>query len=153
MTRPCVIFVSLCLTTLIGCAAARDDKHPAQKALSQADYQALKQEFTQPTAGQVQRRSYPIKQGNPPLAALVPAGNSVRVVSAANGQLIAAGTTDRDAIVSVDPKTGVTLGRAKLAPGPIASAQPVAIYIESAPGVPRVSGSRSPASPTTAPSK
>ena len=115
----------------IGCASDESEKHPAQKALSKSDYEALRQEFTAPTAGQVQRRNYPVKQGNPPIAVLVPAGNSVRVINSADGRLIATGATDRDTVLSVDPKAGVTLGRDKLAGGPIASAQPVAIYFES----------------------
>ncbi len=142
MTRFPIILSCLFLS-MLGCAQAQDDTHPAQKALSKSDYQALKQEFSRPTGGQVQRRSYPIKQGNPPLVVLIPAGNSVRVIRAGDGQLIASGVTDRDTIVSVDPKAGVTLGLEKLAPGPIGSAQPVAIYIESVnPGMQQAAATR-----------
>jgi hypothetical protein len=150
MSRGSVIFCLVCVLIVCGCAH-EEDKHPAQRTMSKADYQALREEFSGTQGGKVQHRSYPIKQGNPPLAVLVPANNSVRVVDATTGALLAIGTTERDAIISVDPKAGITLGREELAPGPIASAQPVAIYIESTvmPG-PVGSGA---AHPATLPSK
>jgi hypothetical protein len=129
MIRSGVIFL-ICLATA-GCAShPEQEKHPAQKALSKSDYEALREEFKAPSGGTVQRRGYPIKQGTPPLAVLVPAQNSVRVINATNGALVAMGSTKRDAIVSVDVKAGVTLGRDKLARGPLPSAESYSIYIE-----------------------
>ena len=131
MTRLGVIFL-ICLA-VAGCTSPEEEKHPARKVLSKSDYQALRQEFKAPTGGTVQHRGYPIKQGTPPLAVLVPAENTVRVIDATNGQLIASGSTERDAVVSVDAKSGVTLGREKLAAGPLGSTVSYAIYIESTP--------------------
>ena len=154
MTRSGVIFL-ICLATTSCAPRAEQEKHPAQKALSKSDYEALRQEFKAPPGAAVQRRGYPIKQGTPPLAVLVPAQNSVRVIDAANGSLVATGVTERDAIVSVDATAGVTLGRQKLAAGPLGSSVSYAIYIESAPidiATRNGSGARVPTT-TTAPAK
>src|SRR4051812_34816728 len=111
MTRTSVIIFSICLAALasavgVGCVHQEEDKHPAQKVLSKSDYQAIRQEFSEPTGGKTQFRSYPVKQGKPPLAVLVPAGNAVRVINVASGTLIAVGETERDAIISVDASAG-----------------------------------------------
>jgi hypothetical protein len=152
MHRGSVIFCLLCLSLACGCAPAHEDKHPAQRTMSKSDYQALREEFSGSSAGKLQHHAYPIKQGNPPLAVLVPANNAVRVVDATTGVLLASGTTDRDAIVAVDAKAGITLGREELAAGPIPSAQPVAIYIETI-AMPGPVGPRSSARPATLPSR
>jgi len=159
MARTSVIIFSICLASLgavgVGCVHQKEDKHPAQKVLSKSDYQAIRQEFSEPTGGKTQFHSYPVRQGKPPLAVLVPAGNAVRVINAATGALIAVGETERDAIVSVDASAGVTLGQSRLAPGPIPSAGDIAIYIEQprpvmpgaapAPAAPRNSATTTPA--------
>jgi hypothetical protein len=137
----------ICLAA--GCAhRAEEEKHPAQKALSKSDYEALREEV-QIADGRhgCSGAGYPIRQGTPPLAVLVPAGNSVRVINADNGARGGKRDNQRDAIVSVDAKAGVTLGGAKLANGPLGSAQAYAIYIESV--NPNVAVSR----PTTLPAK
>ena len=129
MNRTCVIFSSVCFIAIIGCA--KDDS--AKHALSKSDRDALRAEFSHPAGGRVQTGSKPIVQGTLPLALLVRGGNSVWVLDVASGFQVAAGATDRDAILSVNAKTGVTLAGRNIAPGPLASADTYAIYVEPAP--------------------
>ncbi len=127
MTRALAI-LSICTALAPGCTSSSD--HPAQRDLSKSDYQALKQEFSQPVGGPVQRKTYPVAQGIPPLAYIVPGNSTIRVVDATDGDVIASASAPSQTVVSVDARRGVTVAGNVVARGPLASAHSYSIYVE-----------------------
>lgn len=111
-----------------GCTSSSE--HPAQRALSKSDYQALKQEFSQPAGGAVQRKAYPVAHGIPPLAYIVTGDSTVRVVDATDGAIIVSAPAPSQTVVSVDARHGVTVAGKVVARGPLASAHSYSIYVE-----------------------
>ena len=133
-----------CLAFAAGCSG---ETHPAQKALSKSDYEALKQEFAQPSGGRVESRTYPVRQGALPLAYLVVSDSTIRVLDSTTGSVIATADAPANSIVSLDAGHGVTIAGQNVMPGPLASAHQYAIYVEARKDLPP-----QPA-PTTAPSR
>ncbi len=116
-------FAALLLTS--SCAQSN------KAALSRADREALREEFTQPQ--RLQFRTHPITQGPLPLAQVITADSIIKIVNATTGALLATVEAPAHSIVSIAADKGVTIGRQTVLPGPLASANEYAIYVESEP--------------------
>ena len=72
----------------------------------------------------------PVKQGPAPLAYIVEAGGTVRVVEMDTGMTIASGDVGPQSIVSVDEKAGVRIGGQVVGKGPLPSDKTYQIFLE-----------------------
>ena len=82
--------------------------------------------------------STPVVQGPTPLVHLFDVGGPIRVVDAESRAVVATATVPDHAIVSVDDRRGVTVGRSNVLPGPLPAGHQYIIYIEpTTPGVMR----------------
>jgi hypothetical protein len=84
----------------------------------------------------IAQASTPVAQGPAPLVHLFDIGCPIRVVDADTHQVIATATVPARAIVSVDDRRGITVGRDNVLPGPLPAGHQYVIYAEpTTPGV------------------
>ena len=115
-------------TLMIGCRARRHGSKTAPQPPTTAPTPVIERtegSFRPPPAPNL-----PVKQGPAPLAYIVEAGGTIRIVEAETGATVGEAIAAPRSIVSVDEQAGVRVGNELIVKGPLVAGKTYQIFLE-----------------------